>query len=132
MNCSFFAIGQPEQVVQRMSSGQAGGKGYLYLATSSLSDPEKVAGSIVKCALDSNGMVTGCEKGGVPRGIKEADLLHISDIRVVRDSVWLVTGDIDLRKKVYQCHIDQLTGDLAVCFDAGDVEGARNYSIAVR
>jgi hypothetical protein len=132
LTCVPFAIGTPEQVVQRMSSWQAGSKGYLYLATASLSDPQKVAGSIVKCALNANGVVTGCEKGGVPPGMNEADLFNISDIRVVRDSAWLVTGDIELRKKVYQCQINQQTGDLAACVGAGDVEGTRNYSIAVR
>ena len=115
-----------------MSSGQAGGKGYLYMAVTSRPDPEKVAGNIVKCALNNDGFATGCEKGVIPPGIDEADLIRISDIRIVRNNAFLVTGITDLTKKVYRCEIQQQTGDLAACVDAGMVEGVRNFSIAVR
>jgi hypothetical protein len=132
LTCAPFAIGTPEQVVQHMSSWQAGSKGYLYLATSSLSAPEKVAGSIVKCALDVSGVVTGCEKGLVPPGLNESDLIRVSDIRIVRTDAWLVTGGTEASRKIYKCQIDQKTGDLAACTSAGEVEGLRKSSIAVR
>lgn len=132
LNCYTIPAGLPEQVIQRMSSGQAGGKGYLYMAVTSRPDPEKVAGNIVKCALNNDGFATGCEKGVIPPGIDEADLIRISDIRIVRNNAFLVTGITDLAKKVYRCEIQQQTGDLAACVDAGVVEGVRNFSIAVR
>lgn len=133
LNCYAIPVDLPDQVIQRMSSGQAGGKGYLYLAATSRTDPEKVAGSIVKCILDNDGFTKGCEKGLTPPGIKEADLIRISDIRIVRNNAYLVAGDTDLTKKVYRCEINQQTGDLAACVDAGNVEGAvRNFGIAVR
>jgi hypothetical protein len=132
LSCVPFAIGTPEQVVKHMSSWQAGSKGYLYLATSSLSNPEKAPGSIVKCALDASGVVTGCEKGLVPPGMTEADLVRISDIRIVRTNAYLVTGATDADKKVYKCQVNQQTGDLATCASAGEVDGKRNFSIAVR
>lgn len=132
LTCVPTAIGAPEQVVQHMSSWQAGSKGYLYLATSSLAEPKKAAGSIVKCTLDSSGVVSGCEKGLIPPGLNEADLIRISDIRVVRSNAYLVTGDTDITRKAYKCQINQQTGDLEACTGIGNVDGISNFSIAVR
>lgn len=132
LNCLYFELGRPEQFIERMSSGQAGGKPYLYLATSSLADPEKVGGRIFKCAIREDGAATGCEPGVVPPGLSDADLIRIRDIRIVRNSAWLVTGVTTTSTKVYQCAIDQQTGDLTACANAGEIEGVRNFGIAVR
>jgi hypothetical protein len=132
LNCLNFGLGRPEQSVERMSSGQAGGKPYLYLATSSLAAPGTAGGRIFKCAIGEDGAVTGCERGVVPPGLSNADLIRIRDIRIVRNSAWLVTGATTTSAKVYQCQIDQQTGDLKACVNAGEVEGVRNFGIAVR
>jgi hypothetical protein len=131
-NCHTFALGYPEQTVQRMSTGQAGGKAYLYLATASQSDPEKIPGALIKCALDDNGDVIGCQKGMDSPAIDENELIRISDLRIFGSSAYLVTGLTDTSKKIYQCQLNQQTGALEKCVDAGQVEGIRNYSIAVR
>jgi hypothetical protein len=132
LDCGSFAMGPTEQVVQRMSSGQAGGNNYLYLATSSRTDPMKAPGTIVKCALDDGGLVSRCDKGLVPPGMNGASLTRISDIRIVLNSAYLVTGDTDFTKKIYTCQVAQKPGDLAACASAGEVEGLRNFSIAGR
>jgi hypothetical protein len=131
-DCSTFPLGQPKYIVQRMSQGQAGGKPYLYLAASSLSDPQKAAGTIVKCALDANNAVAQCDQGSIPAGLAPADLIRISDIRVDGSAIYLVTGPTDDARKVYQCPLDQKTGDLGACIDAGDVPGLVNSAIALR
>lgn len=131
-DCSTFPLGQPKYIVQRMSQGQAGGKPYLYLAASSLSDPQKAAGTIVKCALDANNAVAQCDQGSIPAGLAPADLIRISDIRVDGSAIYLVTGPTDDARKVYQCPLDQQTGDLGACIDAGDVPGLVNSAIALR
>jgi len=120
-------------LVERMSFAQVGDKPYLYLATSSLSDREKSGGRIVKCSINEDGLATGCAEGKVPPGLVDADLIHIRDIRIVRTSAWLVTGRETTSARVYQCPINQQTGDLETCSDAGNVDGAvRNFGIAVR
>ena len=132
LNCDSIPVSSTEQVVQRMSSGQTGGKNYLYLATTSRTDPEKVAGSIIKCTLDANGFANGCENDKLPPGISEAEMIRVSDLRIAGNSAYLVTGATDTSKSVYRCLINQVTGDLEACFDAGKVDGKLNFGIAVR
>ena len=131
VDCVYLELGVPEQLVERMSSGQAGDKSYLYLATSSRSDPEP-GGRIVKCAMNQENAVSKCEPGVVPPGLSDAKLIRIRDIRIVRNSAWLVTGETTTSTKIYQCAIDQQTGDLKTCVNAGEVEGVRNFGIAIR
>jgi hypothetical protein len=132
VDCLYLELGVPDQVIERMSSGQAADKSYLYLATSSRSDPEKLGGRIVKCVMNQENVASKCEPGVVPPGLSDADLIRIRDIRIVRNSAWLVTGETTTSTKVYQCPIDQQTGDLKACANAGEVEGVRNFGIAVR
>ena len=132
LNCYTVPVSSTEQVVQRMSSGQAGIRKYLYLATTSRTDPEKVAGSIIKCTLDANGFASGCEKGIIPAGISEAEMVRVSDLRIAGTSAYIVTGVTDTSKAVYRCQIDQASGDLAACVDAGKIDGTRTFGIAIR
>ena len=87
---------------------------------------------IVKCALDANNAVAQCDQGSIPAGLAPADLIRISDIRVDGSAIYLVTGPTDDARKVYQCPLDQQTGDLGACIDAGDVPGLVNSAIALR
>lgn len=134
LNCKRLMWGIPEgQLIERMSPGQAGGKSYLYLATSALLMPEKNGGRIVKCVAGDDGVVDGCGKGTVPKGLEDADLKRIRDLRIVGDTAWLVTGHDALSAAVYKCPVNQQTGDIEYCDSAGNVEGAvRNFGIAVR
>ena len=62
LKCATLSLGPPGalgQIVLRMSRGQAGDQAYLYLATASVSDPQKVPGTIAKCALDADGRLRG-------------------------------------------------------------------------
>lgn len=130
IDCQYFSLGLTTQLIERMSTGQAGGKSYLYLATSP--PVESAGGNIVKCLINQDESAYSCERGRVPAGLSGSDLLNIGDIRIVRDSAYLVTGDIPINRKVYQCPINQETGDLETCVSAGIVDGVRNYSISVR
>ena len=132
LKCSTFALGAPQQIVQRMSRGQAGDQAYLYLATASGSDPQKGPGTIIKCTLDADALVSACAAMALPKGLEPAELTRFSDIQIVGPAAYLVTGPTDSAKKVYQCQVDQKTGDLAACGRAGDVQGLVNSSIAVR
>lgn len=115
-----------------MSRGQAGGQTYLYLATAPRLDPQKVPGAIVKCALDADALVAACAELALPKGLETTDLTRISDIRIAGPTAYLVTGQTDDTRKVYQCIVEQKTGDLAECSSAGDVGGLINSSISVR
>jgi hypothetical protein len=132
LDCKYFDWGiEEKQLIERMSFGQAGGRSYLYLATSALLAPDQ-GGRIVKCQL-VDGVANKCGQGTVPKGLQDADLIRIRDLRIVGNSAWLVTGKDSLSAAVYRCAIDQQTGDLDFCASAGNVEGAvRNFGIAVR
>ena len=130
IDCQYFSLGVSTQLIERMSTGQAGGKSYLYLATSP--PAASMGGNIVKCVINQDESAESCGPGRVPAGLSGSDLLSIGDIRIVRDSAYLVTGDIPTNRKVYRCPINQVTGDLETCVSAGTVDGVRNYSISVR
>lgn len=134
IGCKNFEWGIKEgQLIERMSVGQAAGKSYLYLATSALVDPQNNGGRIVKCLAGDDGVVAECGKGTVPKGLEDADLKRIRDLRIVGDTAWLVTGHDALSAAVYKCPVNQQTGDIDYCESAGNVEGAvRNFGIAVR
>jgi hypothetical protein len=130
IDCQYFSLGVSTQLIERMSAGQAGGKSYLYLAT--LPPAASMGGNIVKCVINQDESAESCEPGRVPAGLSGNDLRNIGDIRIVRDSAYLVTGDIPINRKVYQCPINQATGDLETCVSAGIVDGVRIDSISVR
>ena len=132
LKCSTFALGAPDQIVQRMSRGQAGDQAYLYLATASRTDSQKVPGAIAKCALDADGLVTACAGVALPKGLQEAELTRISDIKIVGPTAYLVTGQTDDSRNVYQCSIEQKTGSLTACVSNGTIDGLATSSIAVR
>jgi hypothetical protein len=132
LKCSTFALGAPDQIVQRMSRGQAGDQAYLYLATASRTDPQKVPGTVAKCALDADGLVLACYPVPLPPGLQQAELTRISDIKIVGLTAYLVTGQTDDSRNVYQCPIEQKTGDLAACVSNGTIAGLATSSIAVR
>ena len=134
VDCKGFDWGIPEgQRIERMSFGQPGDRPYLYLATSPLVDPQKSGGRVVKCSIDGDGIATDCAQGVVPQGLSDANLIQILDIYIVRNSAWLVVTRDGFNAKVYQCPINQKTGDLESCGDAGNVDGAiRTSGLAVR
>ena len=109
IDCEFFSLGVSTQLIERMSTGQAGGKSYLYLATSP--PAASMGGNIVKCAINQDESAESCGPGRVPAGLSGSDLRNIGDIRIVRDSAYLVTGDIPINRKIYRCPINQATGD---------------------
>ena len=65
------------------------------------------------------------------RGAARTRCICISDLRLSGNSAWLVTGKDSLSVKVYQCPINQQPGDLETCVNAGEVEGVRNFGIAL-
>lgn len=131
-DCKVFPLGYPKYIVRRMSSGQAGGRRYLYLAAAPLADPGKAAGTVVKCMLDAEGAVDGCDQGGIPPGLSPGDFIRIGDISMDGAAIDLVAGPGDDSRKIYRCAIDQQTGDLAGCASAGEVPGLVNSAIARR
>ena len=128
-NCSDIGLPLAPPIVQSMGTGQARDGAHLYLA---MSDLEKRAGSIMKCNLDAESQITGCDAPSVPSGLDKSDLTLVSDIKIAGPNAYLVTGKADLEKKVYRCPLNPDSGDLLRCDSAGHIEGTRNYSMGFR
>jgi hypothetical protein len=123
--CQTFGADYP-QSVQSVAGASISGKDYLYLASA-----DNKTGTIVKCSLNADGSISGCDGGKLPTGVSAQDLAQAGEIAIANGQAYIAIAGGN-QKGILRCAIDQNSGDLQACMSAGDTGSITPAGISLR